>query len=546
MATGTAHTTPAPEGFDAALAAVDGVEGWMTDAQARRLFEAGARCPPAGGSSRSAPSAGARRSSWALAAPAGVEIVAVDPHGGGDRGPQEITPDALRGEEDYRTFHANLERAGVNGRVRHVRLHVRARRSARWRRPIDLLYVDGAHRYAPARDDIARWGAHVRRAGRCSSTTPSARTASCWPSSACSSPRAVGATSGARARWPSTAARSCPPGDAGAQRGRAGRPGPLLGAQPLIKVAPRGRSPGPGRARPAPGTARQPGCLAAGMATAAAPTQVPTRPRWLAQVRRRPVLAVAGSTRSCRSRCPPRAWPRGGRCRPPTTCGRRRRGTRAGPRASRARLEPRADGLRSTCSSRSCSRRARRLPDIPLWNPYIMGGRPVPGQLAVGRLLAVQRAGLRAAVLWSSLAWMAALKVFLAALGTFLLRPAVGMRFWAALLRGLVFGFSLWSVSWVSWTTMSVWAWLPLGCWPSASCACGGPGRCRSRGWRRSSACSASAATRRRTSRCSCAVAVFWVVRLSSRARCAGGLRCASPRVGRRPGGGHRAGGDAR
>jgi hypothetical protein len=31
---------------------------------------------------------------------------------------------------------------------------------------IDLLHVDGAHRYAPARDDIAGWGARVRPGGR--------------------------------------------------------------------------------------------------------------------------------------------------------------------------------------------------------------------------------------------------------------------------------------------------------------------------------------------------------------------------------------------
>ena len=31
--------------------------------------------------------------------------------------------------------------------------------------PIDLLYVDGAHRYAPARDDIAAWGARVPLGG---------------------------------------------------------------------------------------------------------------------------------------------------------------------------------------------------------------------------------------------------------------------------------------------------------------------------------------------------------------------------------------------
>jgi hypothetical protein len=31
--------------------------------------------------------------------------------------------------------------------------------------PIDLLYVDGAHRYGPAFDDISRWGARVLPGG---------------------------------------------------------------------------------------------------------------------------------------------------------------------------------------------------------------------------------------------------------------------------------------------------------------------------------------------------------------------------------------------
>jgi hypothetical protein len=31
--------------------------------------------------------------------------------------------------------------------------------------PIDLLYIDGAHRYGPARADIGRWGARVRPGG---------------------------------------------------------------------------------------------------------------------------------------------------------------------------------------------------------------------------------------------------------------------------------------------------------------------------------------------------------------------------------------------
>jgi hypothetical protein len=31
--------------------------------------------------------------------------------------------------------------------------------------PIDVLYIDGAHRYAPARKDIVDWGARVRPGG---------------------------------------------------------------------------------------------------------------------------------------------------------------------------------------------------------------------------------------------------------------------------------------------------------------------------------------------------------------------------------------------
>ena len=65
---------------------------------------------------------------------------------------------------------------------------------------------------------------------------------------------------------------------------------------------------------------------------------------------------------------------------------------------------------------------------------------------------------------WDSLAVMAALKLFVAAFGAFLLARTFGMRFAGALMCGLVFGFSLWSVSWVSWTTMSVWALLPWLC----------------------------------------------------------------------------------
>jgi membrane protein YfhO len=103
------------------------------------------------------------------------------------------------------------------------------------------------------------------------------------------------------------------------------------------------------------------------------------------------------------------------------------------------------------------------LPSIPQWNPYIMGGRPFQAnsQAAVFSPFSVPAYVLP---FWDSLAWMAALHLFVAAFGAFLAARAFGLRVLGALLCGVVFGFSLWSVTWVSWTTMGVWAWLPWLC----------------------------------------------------------------------------------
>lgn len=152
------------QGFEATLEAVAGVEGWMSDDQARRLWDAARSVRGPGriveiGSFRGRSTIVLRK-----AAEAGVEVVAIDPHGGGDRGPQEISPEMQRGDEDNRVFHANLEAAGAAAGVRHVR-----RRSdaalADVEGEIDLLYVDGAHRYGPARADIDVWGRRVRSGG---------------------------------------------------------------------------------------------------------------------------------------------------------------------------------------------------------------------------------------------------------------------------------------------------------------------------------------------------------------------------------------------
>ena len=136
------------------------VNGWMTEDQARRLWDrakelqAGQRIVEIGSFQG--------RSTCVLgsAATDGVEIVAIDPHGGNDRGPQEIDGFAAEAEGDHQLFLDNLTNAGVRDRVTHLRKFSDA---ALVDVPgdIDLLYVDGAHRFLPASNDIKQWGAKV-------------------------------------------------------------------------------------------------------------------------------------------------------------------------------------------------------------------------------------------------------------------------------------------------------------------------------------------------------------------------------------------------
>jgi hypothetical protein len=96
----------------------------------------------------------------AHAAPAGVELIAIDPHGGNDRGPQEIEGFEDEARRDFEQFHANLERAGVASRVQHLRKFSDAALDD-VPGSVTLLYIDGAHRYQPALADIRRWGDKV-------------------------------------------------------------------------------------------------------------------------------------------------------------------------------------------------------------------------------------------------------------------------------------------------------------------------------------------------------------------------------------------------
>ena len=146
--------------FEAVWDRAGAAEGWLTPEQGRKLFDAARRLGPGAtiveiGSFRG-------RSTIVLAAsgPGDAEVVAIDPHGGGDRGPQEIAPDRARGDADHAVFTGNLAAAGVESRVRHVR-KMSADALADVSGEVDLLFVDGAHRLGPARADIVRWGDRV-------------------------------------------------------------------------------------------------------------------------------------------------------------------------------------------------------------------------------------------------------------------------------------------------------------------------------------------------------------------------------------------------
>ena len=142
-------------GFGEAFAQVADIPGWLTEDQARALYDGVCAAGP-----------GARvlevgshhgRSTLVLAhAAAAVDgsVTAVDPF-----------PDDWRyGAPDTEArLRANLARSGVAGRV-DVRVATSHEVREAWASPLDLVYVDGKHDLWSFRDDL-RWAEHVRPGG---------------------------------------------------------------------------------------------------------------------------------------------------------------------------------------------------------------------------------------------------------------------------------------------------------------------------------------------------------------------------------------------
>jgi predicted O-methyltransferase YrrM len=147
-----------------ALEQVAHVEGWMSPDQAERLFRAASCTRPGDQVVEIGSFQGRSTVVLAYGAPEAVPVVAIDPHAGNDRGPQEFEGFAAQAAGDHEHFNANLERAGVRARVRHVRKFSDAAHGD-VDGPVAVLYIDGAHRYAPALADIRDWGARVAPGG---------------------------------------------------------------------------------------------------------------------------------------------------------------------------------------------------------------------------------------------------------------------------------------------------------------------------------------------------------------------------------------------
>ncbi len=150
--------------FEQAWAAVADVQGWMTRGQAESLYGAAAACPPGGTIVEIGSFHGRSTIMLASACPHDATVIAIDPHAGNDRGPQEIDGYEDEANQDHEAFIRNLQTAGVAHTVTHLRMFSEDA-LAGLDGDIDVLYVDGAHRYAPAKSDIQRFGDRVRIGG---------------------------------------------------------------------------------------------------------------------------------------------------------------------------------------------------------------------------------------------------------------------------------------------------------------------------------------------------------------------------------------------
>lgn len=138
--------TEAALDFDSAWRLASGLDGWLTEAQARVLYDAASAVAPG----RVVEIGSHLGRSTVVLAASGATVTAVDPF-----------PDDWRygGPDTERRFRTHLADAGVDSWV-DVRVATSRDVRAGWAQPVRLVYVDGKHDLWSCRDDL-RWSAFL-------------------------------------------------------------------------------------------------------------------------------------------------------------------------------------------------------------------------------------------------------------------------------------------------------------------------------------------------------------------------------------------------
>lgn len=142
--------------FDEAWSVADAVEGWLTPAQGRALFEAAQRVPDGYAAVEVGSHRGKSTILLASGLRGGVQLTAVDPFD---------DPRWGGGKESLAIFEENLARAGLAARVG-LYHGLSADAAASWQGPeVWLAWIDGAHDRTSVLVDIDAWDAHLAPGG---------------------------------------------------------------------------------------------------------------------------------------------------------------------------------------------------------------------------------------------------------------------------------------------------------------------------------------------------------------------------------------------
>lgn len=131
---------------------IQGIDGWLTEGQARMLYEAAAALRPGEAIVEIGSHHGRSTIILGTAKPAQTLLLAVDPYG---------DPRWGGGEDALGVFQANLADHALSDEVQLAR-QLGAQAGQEWAGPpVGLLFVDGAHDYPSVDADLRAWMPHL-------------------------------------------------------------------------------------------------------------------------------------------------------------------------------------------------------------------------------------------------------------------------------------------------------------------------------------------------------------------------------------------------